>query len=137
MEELDLLYTLKLNYESETIKSSEDEIISSFAFALYEKQALMGAALSLIDNSEITKLKSRTSDRYVWVVQGSKKTEYVVLERFCPCKSYFEQSKCERNPFCKHIVAVYVAASLKRYKENIVSDEIFSSTLGSYQNDTS
>lgn len=61
--------------------------------------------------SQITEHVARESRRTVFWVRGSKEEQiYRVLPvGFCTCKSFQEQRIGTSQPFCKHIVAVYLA----------------------------
>jgi predicted nucleic acid-binding Zn finger protein len=59
---------------------------------------------------------------------GSQNNEYVCLDKYCSCPSYFNQVKLVQGKvevLCKHLLAIRVALMLKRFESEYVSDELF------------
>ena len=69
--------------------------VANFLFG-EENGPLLDAAIALLDSldkSTIKCVKSISSGRSVYIVRGSKSIEYVCLNNYCSCRSFFERSK--------------------------------------------
>ena len=112
---------------------SQDEphtgnVLAAFSFLLSDNRSLLERAIYLVDDQEIIKIQSSTTERHFWLLKnssGSKK--YRVLDSFCPCRYFFDQFRRvgKGGVLCKHIVAILIARSLHKVKLKVVPNEEF------------
>lgn len=126
---IDLLLDIRNRYQNDTSIDRDNKALAAFAFVFYDDQSTITSALELIDSIEIVKYQLNNHSRHYYLVTGSRNIEYIVLERFCQCRHYFEMSKTSRHPYCKHLVAMCVAVSIGKFKEIIIGNDAFCEAL--------
>ena len=122
-----------LNSRLESCDSFDDSyILRNLNFVLYDNPKLLDASIDIIDNldNKIIKYKSITSSREFWKVNGSHGNQYLCFENFCPCQSFLQQSKSATGQtYCKHILSIKLGSLFKRIVDEVISEELFISTL--------
>ena len=116
--------------------STEEKFLKALYFILTDNLKLLENALDIVED-EYCRIKlytSISSNRIFWVVPGSGRgkdyKEYVCIDEYCSCASYYEQAKATVDSVvCKHTLAVKIASVLQRYTSTPVSDDIFISLL--------
>ena len=121
---------------SNLASSKEEKFLKALHFILTDNLKLLENALDIVEDEyyRIKLYSSISSNRIFWVVPGSGRgkdyKEYVCINEFCSCASYYEQAKITVDPVvCKHILAVKIASVLQRYTSTPVSDDIFIALL--------
>jgi predicted nucleic acid-binding Zn finger protein len=113
----DSLCSISRNYEVQ--QDCPENILKSFAFLLRDNKYLLERAVSLIDDIEIVKIQSSTTERHFWLLKSSNSMKkYRVLNQFCPCRYHFDQLRRtgKQGAVCKHILAVLLATAMHRTK---------------------
>ena len=112
--------------------SNEEKFLKALHFILTDNLKLLENALDIVEDDyyKIKLYKSLSSNRIFWVVPGSGRgkdyKEYVCINNYCSCASYYEQAKNTVDPIiCKHILAVKIASVLQMYISTPVSDDVF------------
>lgn len=105
-----------------------ETVFKVFAFLLSDSKSLLERATCLVDDQEIVAVRTSEQSRKFWLIKSSTSMKkYRLLERFCPCRYYFDQfRRCgSENAICKHLLAVLMARSLGKIKQRIVHEEEF------------
>jgi predicted nucleic acid-binding Zn finger protein len=112
--------------------SNEEKFLKALHFILTDNLKLLENALDIVEDDyyKIKLYKSLSSNRIFWVIPGSGRgkdyKEYVCINNYCSCASYYEQAKNTVDPIiCKHILAVKIASVLQMYISTPVSDDVF------------
>ena len=131
-----------------------EELIQSFSFLLIPRfNGLLQASLELIDSygTEHFSLQLITTQpiitastlpsRFFWRIPPEnqfhhshqnaaaaiKSNNMIVLQHYCPCKLFFDQSRTSLSEdlLCKHLIAVRIAFVMKRYRHIILRESEF------------
>ena len=102
-----LIKTLAEQFSQNTAASSfstaeKEDLIKGYIFILHDNISLLENALDILDTSTIKEFHCPTLNRKYWIVCGSKSHEYVCLQNFCPCRSFYEQARVTQNEIMVH-----------------------------------
>jgi predicted nucleic acid-binding Zn finger protein len=130
----DSLYSISSYYEVQ--EDCPENVLKSFAFLLSDNRSLLERAVCLVDDIEIVKIQSSTTDRHFWLLKSSNSTKkYRVMNQFCPCRYHFDQFRRagKQGAVCKHILAVLLASAMHRTKIRVVGNDEFVGLLAEKQ----
>jgi predicted nucleic acid-binding Zn finger protein len=104
-------------------------VLRSISFILGDQASLIEHCLEMVDDplNMIREIRTEATERCFWKVPSSTKgRDYLCLRSFCPCRSYYEQSKTANGVvMCKHLAAIRIATALGRVQITTVPDNLF------------
>ena len=120
-----------------------EELLKALSFIMFNEKKVLENAIDLIDDEPclLTCIQCSNYQRFLWRVP-SKKHTYICLgeshllfrslcidqslEFYCPCKSFFEQTRFSSHKVvCKHLLALRLAHHLQRIRIEVVPNEVF------------
>lgn len=124
--------------KSENKRLSEQDVLKSLNFVLFDNRKFLESAVELINedvNCTVKQFNSISCSRKCWTIKGSHDTRYLCLEAFCSCPSFLNQAKqIPGKVMCKHLFAIKLATVLGRISVETVSDEQFVDIICAEQN---
>lgn len=117
----------------DSVDSTPEKLLKTLTFILHDNFKLLDHALEVLDDEQqsIVRYQCSTYNRYIWRVT-SRRNSYICLAAYCPCRSYFEQSKVATSKvLCKHLLAIRIGHQLKTNKEEVLSNELFVELMSS------
>lgn len=103
-----------------------EEVLRALSFIMHGDTKLLESALDILDDGDrvITCFKCANYSRYVWMV-NSRRSSYICLQLYCPCKSYFEKARVAANSsgakgiMCKHLLAIRIGHKLRTIRTEV------------------
>jgi len=91
---------------------------------------LFDEAYDAVRRGQVKRYTFQPSGRVSWVVVGRHR-DYLILPRanYCTCEDFFFRVLSQERPMCYHILAVKIAASMKRFEEITETDDWFKRLL--------
>ena len=125
---------------NENITEKNDEqailniLLTNLAFVLFDNRKILDAAVDILDDSDNLIRHYGTTNasprRQMWTVKGSLGSDYICLERFCPCPYYMQQARTRKGRIlCKHLLAIKLFVAIKRENIQLLGDEDFAKVM--------
>ena len=98
--------------------SDDDMSALSFLFG-----STFAKALPIVDAQSVSMILAAPSNRYIFTVSGSEPLPYHCTLHHCSCPAFHNAVVTDANAvYCKHQLAVRIAAATKTHKVKAVSD---------------
>lgn len=109
-------------------------LLANLAFVLFDNRKILDAAVDILDDSDNSirhyGTKNASPRRQIWTVKGSQGSDYICLERFCPCAYYMQQARTRKGRIiCKHLLAIKLFGAIKRESIQLLDDEDFAKVM--------